>query len=243
MLHGKQQGKFDLSFTTPAECADAVRHGSAGVGIIPSIELQRIENLQVIPGISISSLERVRSVVLLSKKPIEQIARVALDTSSRTSVALVEIVLRTFYKVKPRTVPAGPDPDKMLAEADAALLIGDPALGLGQTRGLVYDLAAEWKKFTGLPFVFALWAGPQTAGLKEFSRDFEDSRDYGLAHVDDIALAYADRQGMTPEEVKIYLTENINYNLEDKQREGLHLFYRLAWEQGLIPEVHELDFV
>ncbi|MGH9376977.1 MAG: menaquinone biosynthetic enzyme MqnA/MqnD family protein [Terriglobia bacterium] len=243
MQHGKEQGKFDLNFTTPAECADAIRDGAAGAGIIPSIELQRIENLQVITGVSISSLERVKSVVLLSKKPIEQITSVALDTSSRTSAVLVEILLKKFYKLKPRIAPANPDPEKMLEKADAGLLIGDPALALGGTRALVYDLAAEWKKFTGLPFVFALWAGPQSARLKEVSLDFQESRDYGLARVDDIAEEYAPRCGMTPGEVKIYLTRNINYNLDDKQREGLDLFYHLAREQGLIPGVRELNFV
>jgi len=243
MQHGEQQGKFDLNFTTPAQCADAVRSGSAGVGIIPAIEVQRIEDLQVIHGVSISSLERVKSVILLSKTPIERISSVALDTSSRTSVALVTILLRKFYNLQPRMTPADPDPEKMLAQADAALLIGDPALAFNGRRVRIYDLAAEWRKFTGLPFVFAVWAGPRKAGLSKFSRDFQESRDYGLAHIGEIAAEYAPRHGMTPDEVKIYLTENINYNLDDKHREGLDLFYRLAREQGLIPAVTEVTFV
>ncbi len=243
MQHGEQQGKFDLNFTTPAQCADAVRSGSADVGIIPAIEVQRIENLQVIPGVSISSLERVKSVILLSKKPVQEITSVAMDTSSRTSAALVTILLRKFYNLRPQMAPAGPDPEKMLARADAALLIGDPALAFNGRHVRIYDLAAEWKAFTGSPFVFAVWAGPRKARLAEFSRDFQESRDYGLAHIDEISAEYAPRHGMTPEQVKIYLTENINYNLEGEHRKGLALFYRLAHEQGLIPGVTELSFV
>src|SRR5487761_523762 len=243
MQHGVQAGKFDLDFTTPAQCADAVRFGNAGVGIIPTIEVQRIKNLQVIPGVSISSLERVKSVILLSKKPIEQITSVALDTSSRTSAALVTILLRKFYGLQPQMAPAVPDPEKMLAGVDAALLIGDPALSFKARDVRAYDLAAEWKTFTGLPFVFAVWAGPRKAHLGEFSRDFQESRDYGLAHIDDIAAEYAPRHGMTPDEEKIYLTGNIDYNLSHKHRKGLDLFYRLSKEQGLIPDVAALSFV
>ena len=243
MLRGEQQGKFDLNFTTPAQCADAVRAGTADAGIIPAIEAQRIENLQVISGVSISSLERVRSVVLLSKQPIDQITSVALDISSRTSVALLTILLRKFYGLQPKMAPTDPDPEKMLENSDAALLIGDPALSFDTRRARVYDLAAEWKAFTGLPFVFAVWAGPRKARLSDFSRDFQESRDYGVTHVNAIATEYAPRHGMTPDEVKIYLTENINYTLDGKLRKGLDLFYRLAYEQGLIPAVSELDFV
>lgn len=239
----EQQGKFELDFTTPARCAEAVRSGSADVGIIPSIEAQRIENLQVIPGVSISSLERVKSVVLLSKKPLAELRSVALDTSSRTSAALVTILLRRFYKLDPQIEPAAPEPSRMLERADAALLIGDPALAYHNDRVQVHDLAAEWKKFTGLPFVFALWAGPRDAGLGRFSRDFQDSRDEGLAHVDDIAAEYAPRHGMTPEAVKIYLTRNINYNLTEEHLKGLNLFYQLAFEENLIPAVRALEFV
>lgn len=242
MLHGEQQGKFDLSFTTPAQCAEAVGSGRADVGIIPAIELQRIENLQVIPGVSISSLNEVKSVLLLSNCPIERIRTIALDTSSRTSVALVSILLREFYKLEPVMAPAAPEPDAMLAQADAALLIGDPAIKYRARGAHVYDLGAEWSKFTGLPCVFALWAGLRQARLEELVRDFQDSRDYGLRRTGEIAAHYAARVGLTPNEVKMYLTRNINYNFEESHRRGLNLFYQLAWELGLIPAVRGLDF-
>lgn len=239
----ERQNKFELDFTTPAQCADAVRNGNADIGIIPSIEAQRIENLQVVPGVSISSLEHVKSVVLLSKKPLAELQSVALDTSSRTSAALVTILLRKFYRLQPRIEPAAPDPARMLERADAALLIGDPALAYQNDRLRVYDLAAEWKKFTGLPFVFALWAGPRAARLGRFSQDFQKSRDKGLAHIDEIAAECAPRHGMTPEAVKIYLTQNINYNLGEDHLKGLNLFYQFAFEEHLIPAVRSLEFV
>ncbi|MGH9377553.1 MAG: menaquinone biosynthetic enzyme MqnA/MqnD family protein [Terriglobia bacterium] len=243
MIRGEQQGKFQMDFTTPAECADAIRNGGADAGIIPAIEVQRIDGLEVVPGVSISSPGNVKSVILISKKPIEEVQSVATDTSSRTSTALIAILLRKFYGLRPQMTAAGPDPAAMLKSADAALLIGDPAL-VYQPQGLrVYDLAAEWKKFTGLPFVFALWAGPKSAGLARFTADFQQSRDYGLAHVDEIAAEYAPRHGLTPEQVKIYLTRNIHYTLDRGHREALALFFRFALEEGLIPAVKEIHFV
>jgi chorismate dehydratase len=243
MLRGEQQGMFDLEFTTPARCADAVRDGTAGVGIIPSIELQRIENLEVIPHISISSLARVRSVALFSKKPIERVQSIAVDSSSRTSVALLRVLLSKFHGLFPQMTVAEPDADAMLNKADAALLIGDPALVYNGPGIIVYDLAVEWKNFTGLPFVFAVWAGPASAGLRSFVDDFRSSRDYGLAHVDEIAREYAARHSMAPDEVKIYLTERINYNLSEAHREGMALFHSLAREIGLIPKLKEVRFL
>jgi chorismate dehydratase len=168
---------------------------------------------------------------------------IALDASSRTSVALLRILLEKHYRLSPQTITAEPDARAMLQKADAALLIGDPALVCNGSGMMVYDLAAEWKKFTGLPFVFAVWAGPASAGLRNVAEDFQKSRDYGLAHVSEIAHEYAPRHSMTAEEVKIYLTEHINYNLSEAHREGMALFHSLAREVGLTPGVKEVRFV
>ncbi|HVB29146.1 MAG TPA: MqnA/MqnD/SBP family protein, partial [Terriglobia bacterium] len=138
--------------------------------------------------------------------------------------------------------PADPEPEKMLGNADAALLIGDPALTFEGGALKVYDLAAEWKKFTGLPFVFAVWAGHEDAGLGRFGADFEASRDYGLKHLDDIAREYAPKLGLAREAVKVYLRENIDYSLDEENLKGLQLFYRLAHEIGIIPGEKEIHF-
>ena len=242
MLKGDQQGKYDLDFTTPAQCADDLGCREAAIGIVPSIEYQRMDRLLVLPGCSIASKGIVKSVLLLSKMPIEQVETVALDNSSRTSAALVRVLLQKFYSRHVSVAPADPDPDRMLQNADAALLIGDPALTFDGGTLKVYDLAAEWKKFTGLPFVFAVWAGHEEAGLGRFCTDFEASRDYGLNHLDDIAREYAPRLGLSREAVKVYLKENIDYSLDEENRRGLQLFFRLAHEIGIIPGEKELRF-
>ncbi|PYV23648.1 MAG: hypothetical protein DMG27_15100, partial [Acidobacteria bacterium] len=186
--------------------------------------------------------DRVKSVLLLSKAPIEKIRTVALDNSSRTSVALLDILLRRFYGRAVDSVPLAPDPDEMLKRADAALVIGDPALAYDGQVAEVYDLAAEWKKFTGVPFVFALWVGRAGAKLAELRKDFEESRDFGLARVDEIAEEFAPKYGFEPHEVKVYLTQNIDYTLDEENVKGLRLFYKLAVETGIITAEKDLRF-
>jgi len=242
MLHGKQQGKYDLDFTTPAACADAVQNGKADLGIVPSIECQRMDHLEILPGLSIASKAPVKSVLLLSAVPIEHIRKVSLDESSRTSIALTSILLRKFYQLDFDWVPTAPDPDQMLRHSDAALIIGDPALTYKGRAAHVYDLAAEWKKFTGLAFVFAVWAGHADRALGELRQDFAESCAYGLNHLDDIADACAPLSGLTPEQVKIYLTQNIDYTLDEENLKGLNLFYRLADELGITENEKELRF-
>jgi len=242
MLHGPQQGKHELQFATPAHCADAVRDEKADIGIIPAIEYHRIDHLQIISGIAIASKLRVRSVLLLSRVPIEKIQSVAVDTSSRTSAAFLRILLGKFYSLEVEFIPSVPRPHEMLKGADAALVIGDPALTY-RGSAEVYDLAVEWKKFTGLPFVFAFWAGHAHKNLSLHRKDFDESREFGLAHVDDIAAEYGLKLRMDPADVKVYLTENIDYSLDEENCRGLRLFFKLAREAGIIPAEKELHFV
>lgn len=242
MLHGEQRGKFELDFTTPARCADAVHQGTADVGIIPSIEYPRLERAEIVAGVSIAAKGKVRSVLLLSNTPVGKIGSVALDNSSRTSIALVTILLREFYGRAFEPIPFAPDPDAMLERADAALVIGDPALAYRGRAATVLDLGEEWKKFTGLPFVFALWVGRAEAKLGRWRADFTSSRDYGLARVDEIATQYAPRYGLSREEVKVYLTGNIDYTLDEENLKGLGLFYRLAHRYGMIAAESDLRF-
>ncbi len=243
MLHGEQRCKYELAFTTPAGCADAVRDGKADVGIIPSIEYQRIRGLRIVSGVSIASNSEVKSVLLLSKVPAEKVQTVAVDNSSRTSVALVRVLLEKFYLRRVNMTSADPEPDEMLTRADAALVIGDHALAYRGLAPHVYDLGAEWRKFTGLPFVFAFWAGREEAALGELGADLRKSRDYGLAHIDQIAAECAPKYKMRPEEIKFYLSQNIDYNLNEDHQQGLSLFYKLAREVGTISEVRDLEFV
>ncbi len=241
MLHGEQRGKFDLQLTVPSGCADAVARGQADLGIVPSIEYQRIKDAVILPGMSIASKQQVKSVLLLSNIPLELVQSVALDESSRTSAALVRILLQKFYARAVTFSPAAPQAEEMLRHADAALLIGDPALAYtGSAR--VYDLAREWRRVTGLPFVFAVWMGHARADLSRYHADFAASLAFGLDHIDDIAAEYALKLGMTPEAVKVYLTENIDYSLDEENLQGLKLFYKLAHEVGVVSAEKELLF-
>jgi len=241
MLHGEQRGKFQLDLTVPSGCADAVARQEADVGIVPSIEFQRLDGMEIVPGLSIASKHEVQSVVLLSRLPLEQVRAVALDESSRTSAALVRILLQKFYARTVSFSPAAPDAAAMLNRADAALLIGDPALTYrGPAR--VYDLACEWRKFTGLPFVFALWMGHAGLDLARSQDDFAASLAFGMAHLDDIAADCAPKLGLTREAVKIYLTQNIDYSLDEENLQGLRLFYQLAQEVGITSATKTLQF-
>ncbi len=239
MLHGEQRGQFELQFTVPSGCADAIAQRQADVGIVPSIEYQRIEGARILPGMSIASKGEVKSVLLLSNLPLAKVQTVALDESSRTSAALVRILMQKFYSRRVHFSPASPEPGEMLRQADAALLIGDPALTY-RGPAEIYDLASEWRKFTGLPFVFAVWMGH--VNLSAYHADFAASLEFGLAHLDDIAAEYAPRLGLTPSAVKVYLTRNIDYSLDEENRQGLKLFYKLAHEVGIIPAEKELLF-
>jgi chorismate dehydratase len=241
MLHGEQRGKFELQLTVPSGCADAIAHRQAEVGIIPSIEYQRLNDVEILSGMSIASKRVVKSVLLLSKIPLAKVQTVALDESSRTSAALVRILMHKFYARQVHFSPAAPEPAEMLRQADAALLIGDPALTYSGPAQ-VYDLASEWRKFTGLPFVFAVWLSHSGADLARYGADFSASRDFGLAHIDDIAAEYAPKLGMTPSAVKVYLTRNIDYSLDEENQKGLKLFYKLAHEAGIIPTEKALRF-
>ena len=242
MLHGEQQGRFELAFSTPAQCAGDLRHGRVDVGIIPAIEYQRLEDAQIIPGLSIASKAPVRSVLIFSKLPLAHVQSVAMDESSRTSVALTTILLRRFYGRDFQAAPHAPDAAAMLERHDAALVIGDPALAYRGSVPYTYDLASEWKKFTGLPFVFALWVGRAPADLAACCADFAASRDFGLAHLGEIAAERGPKLGMSAREAELYLRDSIDYSLDEDNLRGLSLFYKLAHELGLIGENRALHF-
>lgn len=164
--HGTSGREFEISYTVPSACAEALRNGAADIGIIPAISYQSIPDLLVIPEVAIAADGEVRSILLVSKVPLKEINTVAVDTSSRTSVALLHILFAKFWRRPerqraaslPRFIPMEPNLAPMLAVCDAALLIGDPALTVDRARYHVLDLGEEWKRSTGKPFVFAFWA-------------------------------------------------------------------------------------
>lgn len=235
LLHGPQRGRFEMSFESPARCADAVASRTADIGIIPCIELER-QDLGVVPGLGIGSNGPVRSILLISKIPAAEIRVLAADSSSRTSVILARIVLEKRFGAKPQVVSLAPHLDSMLAVADAALIIGDPALRLDPSAlpYRVYDLGGEWTEMTGLPMVFAVWAGEKSCITPEVTRVFRDSYDYGRDHLDDILRDEAAPRGFPLDLARRYLAGHIMYELTPAACEGMALFRRLARECGAV---------
>jgi predicted solute-binding protein len=229
MLHGPQRGRFDLEFRLPAECADQLAAGAADVGIIPSYELTR-QDLEIISGAGIACHGAVRSILLISSRPASQIRSLALDSSSRTSVELVRVLMERRYGATPRYISHHPDMDAMLRVADAALIIGDPALRIDSVSRpwYVYDLGAEWVEMTGLPMVFAVWAGRKGVVTPELVTAFQESCRYGLVHMEEIVAAESAARGFAPELVREYLTRHIVHELGPRDYQGMELFLEYA---------------
>ena len=228
MVHGRQQGLFDLSFCLPSVCADRLATGAADLGIVPVVEAAR-QNLAILPGTCIACHGAVRSILLISKKPFEEIQTISADSSSRTSVQLARVILAKTYGANPTLSPHAPDLDSMLASADAALIIGDPALHIDPIAlpWHVYDLGAEWLELTGLPMVFAVWAGP--APLTRFRQaDFLDSYLQGALRIPEIAANESAPRGITRELALHYLTQNIVFELGAREQAGMKRFLELV---------------
>ncbi len=244
--HGERGRDFDISYTLPSGCAEALRTGDADIGIVPVVAYSFIADLRIIPNVAIASKGPVRSILLVCKVPIEDVKTVAADTSSRTSVALARVLLRKWYGGGRKFTASPPDLEAMLAANDAALIIGDPALTMNRSRYICYDLAEEWHRRTGKPFVFAFWAVRAAAAEQsplDLAAIFQQSRDNGLRHVDDLAREWAPRVRLSEAAVKTYLTGNIDYSLDDENLAGMELFFRYAVDYGLLPGLRPLEFV
>jgi chorismate dehydratase len=240
LIWGLEQGplreRYRLNLTLPSSCADDLAAGRAEVGILPSFAYQAIPGMAVIPGISIASERKVESVLLVSRKPARRAKRVALDTSSRTSVALVRVLFARHWGADPEYTEAEPDLGQMLKENDAALVIGDPALRfmlkapgtqLGDVSNLhVYDLAEEWWRLTHLPFVFAFWAVRKEA-----------------VAIEEIAHKAAEALSVSGGQLERYLKSSIDYRLDAPHQAGLECFFRFARELGLLDDVRPLEFL
>jgi chorismate dehydratase len=196
----------------------------------------------VLPDMCVGAKREVRSVVLVSRGPVEEIRRVALDLNSRTSSTLVRILMRERWGLDPEYLHERPDPERMLNEADAALIIGDPALRLDREKYHVIDLAAEWNTLTGLPFVFAVWAVRPEVEVPDLPFYFKSSLRYGLSSLDTLVREAAAELGLDTSEVRSYLTENLHFFLRAEEIEGLEEFYRRAYSHGMILEPRAIEF-
>ena len=253
--------RYSLSFDTPAECAAKLASGVADVGLVPVSALAFTPTLAVIPGCAIASRDRVRSILLVVRHPdgLDGVRRVALDTSSRTSSTYTRILFARFWQIEPAFFDHPPDLEAMLQAADAALLIGDPALFALEDRHarerrtgerlLYLDLAHEWHSLTGTVWVSAFWAvHPEALAASRLTpdqiiADFQHSRDAGLAHIDALADDWALRIAVPRDTIRTYLSENIWYLLDEPCLAGLDLFYRYGVECGALPLAPQLRFL
>jgi chorismate dehydratase len=260
LLEGAQKDAFDAHLNTPAECAEQLARGSVDIGLIPSIEYQRIKGSRIVPGPAVAATYRVRSVILVSVVPLWKVKTVACDSGSRTSVALTRIIFHEFYHTTPDFRPAEPNLDAMLAQNDAALLIGDNALKFmeenerpnaekqkaflrsGAEPLEVFDLAERWRFLTGLPFVFAFWAVRD--GFKDSSvvDTLKQSRDFGVQCIPAIAAQYSEKLQIKKEYIQEYLETNVHYYMDQTCLEALQLFYEKAARAGAIGSLRSLQF-
>lgn len=256
-LYGQNHGKVELILdNAPARSAELLALDRVDAALVPVIAFQTIPDVRLIPDVCVGAKERVRSVCLVTKgEALNDVKSVALDVSSRTSVVLTKIIFREFLGFEPEWIEARPNIDEMLKTADAALLIGDPALSIAEcgmwnansseplaiATGFFdpkskiqdpksYDLAELWNQHTGLGFVFAMWMTRRD----EISIDFAAARDEGLAHMDEIATNYSSEIGLSRDQMSTYLTENISFSVDASMRRGMELYFDLAERHGYI---------
>jgi chorismate dehydratase len=231
LLHGPGRDRFQLDFCLPAECADRLATGDADIGIVPSIEADRL-GLEIIRGAGIACRGPVRSILLVTKVAPEKIRRLATDSSSRSSAMLSRIILEKRYGARPRVFSMAPDLPSMLAAADAALLIGDPALRLRYEAlpMATYDLGGEWLELTGLPMVFAVWARRPAIPADGLAEVFLSSYRFGRERLDDIVRGEAPLRRISEALAREYLTRRIIFELGEPEYEGMRQFVAFSHE-------------
>jgi chorismate dehydratase len=240
--------RYHIDWMLPSECADRLASGVADIGLVPIASLAATPGLRILPGCTIASKDHVRSLLLVRRagQPLEAIRTVAADTASRTTIAYSRILFRMWKNPEAEFVPMAADLDAMLARADAAIVIGDPALFALEEKAnrfertgeeLVYqDLAHEWRALTGLPFVSAVWCAARGSVLDEsVATDFVRSRDRGMANIEVLAREWSGRLPLPESTIRRYLSENIHYILDDECVAGMEGFFRSAAEAGVLP--------
>ena len=248
---------YDVATTMPSECAERLLSGKADLGLIPVAALTR--ELAIVPGCTIASLGQVRSIQLIVKVPLtlREVRTVAADTASRSSVAYAQILFRGFVGASPEFLPCPANVEAMLSVADAALLIGDPALLALERREEIeahcgpcnwIDLAEEWSSRTKLPWVAAIWAVrpaavPTAAERGRLIADLNDSREHGLKHIEEIVQEWTARIAVPPATIRTYLTRNIHYTLNAPCVEAIRTFRRMAAEVEALDPLPELNFL
>jgi chorismate dehydratase len=241
--------RYQIDWMLPSECADRLASGAADIGLVPIASLATAPGLRILPGCTIASKRSVRSLLLVRRvgRPIKDLRSVAADTASRTTLAYARILFHKWGNADVPFIPMAADLDSMLDRADAAIVIGDPALLALEERAnrfertnenLIYhDLAEEWHSLTGLPFVSAVWGSTARDGLLDESvaEDFIRSRDHGLNNIDALVAEWSRKLPVSAETIQTYLTTNIHYVLDEECIEGMKGFFCMAAETGVLP--------
>jgi chorismate dehydratase len=232
-----RRDRFAVRYDLPSTCAQLLHAGEIDLGLIPSIEYLRGDGYAIVPDCAVASDGPVLSVAIFTKVPMAQVQSIALDLSSRTSVALTRVMTAKYFGIEPRFLDDGPDLERMVSHADAALLIGDPAL-FAEYRKLgleKIDLGQAWKDFTGLPFVYACWVGRAGALGAVDVVALQRARGDGASRPEAVAAAFFPDE---PERAAIggaYLRDNIRFRLGEREQAGLERFFALAAEVGVVP--------
>ena len=235
--------QFDVRFDVPAKCAELLHDNRVDLGLIPAIEYLR-GDYAIVPGVAIASDGDVATVAVFTRKPMDQVETLALDLSSRTSVALTRVLCAKRWGIAPKFTPSEPDLEQMLQKADAALVIGDPAFDIDPDRYGVtkVDLGGEWKALTGLPFVYAMWVGRPGVASPQQCRLLQEARDRGLANLEAIAKQVGGGDAGLEQRALAYLRDNLKYGLGEQEQAGLRRFHELAAEISVVPELKPLTF-
>jgi chorismate dehydratase len=240
--------RYEIDWMLPSQCADELANGTADIGLVPIAALATTPGLRILPGCTIASKGKVRSLLLVRRanQPLTNLRSIAADTASRTTIAYAHILFHKWGNHDVPFVPMAADLDAMLDRADAAILIGDPALMAREERAnrfertgeeLIYhDLAQERKALTGLSFVSAVWAAATGSPLDErVGQDFVRSRDHGLKNIEVLVKQWSSQLPLSEETIRTYLTTNIHYILDEECEEGMRGFFRMAAETGVLP--------
>ncbi len=229
MLHGDQREQVDLSFSIPSLCAAEIESGETDIGLVPVAEIAR-QGLEIVPGVGIAATGPVRSILLFSKVPWSAVKTLAADSSSRTSVELARVILRERFGAEPHVLRNEPNLETMLSGADAALIIGDPALRIepNDEKYDWLDLAAEWVALTRLPMVFAAWAGKPGVPVAALRDITLGSYEFGKLRLDDIVdQEYANRR-ITKDLAGRYLRDHIHFEIGPREQQGMEAFFSMA---------------
>lgn len=247
-LDAELAARYQVDWMLPAECADRLAGGEADLGLVPIAALPLNPSLRIVPGCTIASKDYVRSLLLVrrAKQSLSSIRTVAADTASRTTIAYARMLFPMWGNTQAEFIPAAANLDAMLKRADAAIVIGDPALlALEELANrseraeeeLVYhDLAHEWRALTGMPFISAVWGAAPGSSLDEIAADLIRSRDHGLQNIEALAAEWSRKLPLSEQTVRAYLSENIHYVLDEECVEGMRGFFRMAAEMGLLPK-------